>query len=211
MRALSVSCSFGDHLNQILREHTDEPLRAAGDAMDERRQPGRERVGELVAVAVDPPEIGAGRHHVRARTELERTRPLHHRSERRWSALVFSSDRLLWLRGGVAAGTANVFWKKSSLSKNRRASTLLPSANLQARAAVAELPVRVVDLADLAVVALLVEDAPADEQVHAIGRVVVDFRADVLILDVRFVVDRSALFFGHDLVAIGLQRSSHRR
>ena len=64
---------------------------------------------------------------------------------------------------------------------------------------------------DLAVVAVFLEVAAAEEQVHAIVRAVVDLAVEVREVDLGVVVDDPALGGDHDREAVGVERAAFDR
>src|SRR6185369_8423495 len=72
-------------------------------------------------------------------------------------------------------------------------------------------PLRVVDFANLAVVAILGEVAGASEHVDPVARRILNLARNVSILDIGVVVDWTALAFGDNRESIGVQETAFDR
>src|SRR5207302_3833730 len=81
----------------------------------------------------------------------------------------------------------------------------------RADAAVRRRPARVVQLADLRIVAVFGEVAGAEEPLDAIGGRKLQLPGDVLVLDVRIVVDGTALDRLDDRETVGVQYAAFDR
>ena len=123
----------------------------------------------------------------------------------------WSVARRTILRGGtVALGAVtarNVLWKVLSSAEDRRLEVALighPDANATAERG----PLRVVDLIDLPVDAILREVATAEEDTQTFVGAVIQLAIEVLKVDLGVVVDDAALVVHDDRKAVGVERAS---